>query len=174
MFIKHQLKHVTSVEDLRSRGQFRHTPSFLRLNYSDDLIILEITFISGAPREKRLAVLKALNAGVVDAAEISPDDPLSRSTRRPARISHSAEGWPNAPISQTRIQRLPTLTMMAEESAIPCLVPQSRDRRCHLQRNASSSGSHAWLAAVARIAALDPHTSSCAKVSTADIARELP
>ena len=32
------------------RGRFLHTPSFLGLNYSDDLIILEITFISGRPK----------------------------------------------------------------------------------------------------------------------------
>src|ERR1700730_16459305 len=56
------------------RSQFLHTPSFLGLKYSDDLIILEITFISGRPREKRLALLKALNDGVVAAAGISPDD----------------------------------------------------------------------------------------------------
>jgi 4-oxalocrotonate tautomerase len=56
------------------RGQFRHTPSFLGLNYSDDLILLEIAFASGRPREKRLALLKALNEAVVDAAGISPDD----------------------------------------------------------------------------------------------------
>ncbi len=53
------------------RDQFLHTPSFLGLNYSDDLIILEITFISGRPKEKRLALLKALNDGVVAAAGIS-------------------------------------------------------------------------------------------------------
>lgn len=58
------------------RSQFRHTPSFLGLQYSDDLIILEITFISGRPREKRLALLKTLNDGVVAAAGISPDDLL--------------------------------------------------------------------------------------------------
>jgi 4-oxalocrotonate tautomerase len=58
------------------RGQFCHTPSFLGLNYSDDLIILEITFISGRPKEKRLALLKALNERVVAAAGISPDDLL--------------------------------------------------------------------------------------------------
>src|SRR5262245_1117489 len=58
------------------RGRFLHTPSFLGLNYSDDLIILEITFISGRPKEKRLALLKALNEGVVAAAAISPDDLL--------------------------------------------------------------------------------------------------
>src|ERR1700719_2419502 len=58
------------------KSQFRHTPSFLGLNYSDDLIVLEITFISGRPKEKRLGLLKALNDAVVSEAEISPDDLL--------------------------------------------------------------------------------------------------
>ena len=58
------------------RNQFRHTPSFLGLKYSDDLIVLEITFISGRPKEKRLRLLKALNEAVVSAARISPDDLL--------------------------------------------------------------------------------------------------
>jgi hypothetical protein len=31
------------------------------LKYSGDLILLEVTFISGRPKEKRLALLKALN-----------------------------------------------------------------------------------------------------------------
>src|SRR5437588_4289812 len=57
-------------------SQFRHTPSFLGLNYSDDLIVLEITFISGRPKEKRLGLLKVLNDGVAAAAGISPDDLL--------------------------------------------------------------------------------------------------
>ena len=56
------------------KSQFRYTPSFLGLNYSDDLIVLEITFISGRPKEKRLGLLKALNDAVVSAAGISPDD----------------------------------------------------------------------------------------------------
>ena len=56
------------------RSQFRHTPSFLGLKYSDGLIVLEVTFISGRPKEKRLGLLKALNDGVVSAAGISPDD----------------------------------------------------------------------------------------------------
>lgn len=59
---------------LLPRSQFLHTPSFLGLNYSDDLILLEITFISGRPREQRLKLLKALNDAVVSAAGISPDD----------------------------------------------------------------------------------------------------
>jgi len=56
------------------RNQYLHTPSFLGLNYSDDRIVLEITFISGRPNEKRLGLLKALNDAVVAAAGISPDD----------------------------------------------------------------------------------------------------
>ena len=56
------------------RSQFLHTPSFLGLNYSADLILLELTFISGRPRETRLGLLKALNDGVVSAAGVSPDD----------------------------------------------------------------------------------------------------
>jgi phenylpyruvate tautomerase PptA (4-oxalocrotonate tautomerase family) len=56
------------------RSQFLHTPSFLGLNYSDDLIVLELTFISGRPKETRLALLKALNDGVVSTAGVSPDD----------------------------------------------------------------------------------------------------
>src|ERR1700736_2548251 len=58
------------------RSQFRHTPSFLGLKYSDGLIVLEVTFISGRPKEKRLGLLKALNDAVVSAARISPDDLL--------------------------------------------------------------------------------------------------
>jgi len=56
------------------RSQLRHTPSFLGLKYSDDLILLEVTFIAGRPKEKRAALLKAFNENVVKAAGISPDD----------------------------------------------------------------------------------------------------
>jgi hypothetical protein len=58
-------------------AQFRHTRSFLGLTYSDDLIWLELTLIVGrVAKEKRLGLLKALNDGVVDAVQISPDDLL--------------------------------------------------------------------------------------------------
>ena len=55
-------------------SQFRHSSSFLGLSYSDDLILLEVTFISGRPKDKRLGLLKVLNDRVVAAAKISPDD----------------------------------------------------------------------------------------------------
>jgi len=58
------------------RNRFLHTPSFLGLKYSDDLILLELTFISGRPKETRLALLKELNERIVAAAGISPDDLL--------------------------------------------------------------------------------------------------
>jgi len=47
------------------RSRFRHTPSFLGLKYSDDLIVLELTFISGRPKDTRLALLKELNERIV-------------------------------------------------------------------------------------------------------------
>ena len=58
------------------RSRFRHTPSFLGLKYSDDLIVLELTFISGRPKDTRLALLRELNARIVARARISPDDVL--------------------------------------------------------------------------------------------------
>src|SRR6266516_5485536 len=56
------------------RNRFLHTPSFLGIKYSDDLIGLEVAFISGRPKETRLALLKELNARIVAGAGISPDD----------------------------------------------------------------------------------------------------
>jgi 4-oxalocrotonate tautomerase len=59
---------------LMPRNRFLHTPSFLGLKYSDDFIVLELAFISGRPKETRLALLKELNARIVAGAGISPDD----------------------------------------------------------------------------------------------------
>jgi phenylpyruvate tautomerase PptA (4-oxalocrotonate tautomerase family) len=56
------------------RNRFLHTPSFVGMKYSDDFILLEVTFISGRPKETRLALLKELNARIVAGAGISPDD----------------------------------------------------------------------------------------------------
>jgi hypothetical protein len=56
------------------RSRFRHTPSFLGLKYSDDLIVLELTFISGRPKDTRLALLKELNERIAARAGLSPDD----------------------------------------------------------------------------------------------------
>ena len=44
------------------------------MHYSDDLIILEIAFIQGRPKETRLALLKDINKRIATAVGISPDD----------------------------------------------------------------------------------------------------
>src|SRR5258708_15069643 len=56
------------------RNRYLHTPSFLGQKYSDDMILLELTFITGRPKETRLALLKSLNEKVVAAVGISPAD----------------------------------------------------------------------------------------------------
>jgi hypothetical protein len=58
------------------KEQFVHTPAFVGCTYSDELILLELTFLISRPKEVRLALLKALNTHVVEAAAVSPDDLL--------------------------------------------------------------------------------------------------
>jgi phenylpyruvate tautomerase PptA (4-oxalocrotonate tautomerase family) len=58
------------------KNRFMHTPSFVGMNYTDDLIVLDVTFIQGRPKETRLALLKDINTRVAAAAGISPDDML--------------------------------------------------------------------------------------------------
>lgn len=56
------------------RGRFVHTPGFVGCDYSDEFVLLELTFMTSRPKEMRLALLAALNSHVVAAAGISPDD----------------------------------------------------------------------------------------------------
>jgi hypothetical protein len=49
---------------LLPRNQFRHTPAFIGPTYSPDLTLLEITFISGRPKEGKLKLLKMLNDNI--------------------------------------------------------------------------------------------------------------
>jgi phenylpyruvate tautomerase PptA (4-oxalocrotonate tautomerase family) len=84
------------------RNQFRHTPSFLGLRYTDDLILLELAFISGRPKETRLALLKELNARMVVDAGISPDDLMIQLTEAPGENFSFGQGLAQrASISQT-------------------------------------------------------------------------
>ena len=57
-----------------SRKRFLHTPSFVAMKLSDDFIVLDLAFIAGGSKETRLALLKALNARIVNAMGISPDE----------------------------------------------------------------------------------------------------
>jgi phenylpyruvate tautomerase PptA (4-oxalocrotonate tautomerase family) len=65
------------------RNRFLHTPSFLGMKYSDDFILLEVAFISGRPKETRLALLKELNERIVAGAGISPDDVMIQLSEAP-------------------------------------------------------------------------------------------
>ena len=100
-------------------SQFRHTPSFLGLNYSDDLIVLEITFISGLPKEKRLGLLKALNDAVVSAAGISPDDLLITLYETSGENISFGRGLAQRAMSRTKRQRLRTLPKTEDSPPSP-------------------------------------------------------
>ena len=65
------------------RNRFLHTPSFIGMKYTDDFILLELAFISGRPKETRLALLKELNARIVAGAGISADDLMVQLTEAP-------------------------------------------------------------------------------------------
>ena len=56
------------------KNGFLHTPSFVGMHYTDDLIILDLTFIQGRPKDTRLALLKDINTRVAAAADVSLDD----------------------------------------------------------------------------------------------------
>jgi hypothetical protein len=58
------------------KTRFLHSPSFLGLTYSDEFILLELTFLAGRSKETRLTLLAELNRRVVAEAGISPDDLL--------------------------------------------------------------------------------------------------
>ena len=55
-------------------NRYVHATGFLGLTYTDDLILLEITFIAGRSKDERLRLLEAINERVVSAVGISPDD----------------------------------------------------------------------------------------------------
>jgi hypothetical protein len=74
------------------RNRFLHTPSFLGLKYSDDFIVLEVAFISGRPKETRLALLRELNSRIVAGAGISPDDLMIQLVEAPGENFSFGQG----------------------------------------------------------------------------------
>jgi phenylpyruvate tautomerase PptA (4-oxalocrotonate tautomerase family) len=53
---------------------FIHTPEYLGISYSSQLLVLEVTFIHGRPDEIKKALLDDINRRLVDTGEISADD----------------------------------------------------------------------------------------------------
>ena len=74
------------------RNRLLHSPSFLGMSYSDDLILLEVAFISGRPKETRLTLLKELTAQIVERAGISPDDLLIQLSEAPGENYSLGQG----------------------------------------------------------------------------------
>src|SRR3981189_2649301 len=66
------------------KNRFLHTPSFAGMHYTDDLIILDLTFIEGRSKETRLALLKDVNTRRRGGTRIAGrlDDHALRSFRR--------------------------------------------------------------------------------------------
>jgi Tautomerase enzyme len=50
------------------------SPAFVGCTYSERFVLLELIFISGRPKEKRLALLAALNRLLVEKVSLRPDD----------------------------------------------------------------------------------------------------
>jgi hypothetical protein len=84
------------------RNRFLHTPSFMGMRYSDDFILLELVFISGRPKETRLALLKELNKRIVAGAGVSPDDVMILLSEGPGENFSFGQGLAQrASVSQT-------------------------------------------------------------------------
>src|SRR6266436_3841162 len=67
------------------KKRFLHTPSFVGMHYTDDLIILDLTFIEGRSKETRLALLKRRQHPRCRRGQRvarRPDDHALRSSRR--------------------------------------------------------------------------------------------
>lgn len=56
------------------KKRFLHTASFVGMHYTDDLIILDLTFIEGRSKDTRLALLKDVNTRIAATAGVAPDD----------------------------------------------------------------------------------------------------
>ena len=74
------------------RNRFLYTPTFIGMKYSDDFILLEVAFISGRPKETRLALLKELNQRIAAGAGISPDDVMIQLSEGPGENVSFGQG----------------------------------------------------------------------------------
>ena len=53
---------------------FRHTSGFLGMTYTDQLLMIEITFLVGRDDEQKKALLAAINRNLVAAGVVGSDD----------------------------------------------------------------------------------------------------
>ena len=55
-------------------ADFRHTDGYLGLTYSDQLLIIELSFIEGRSEEMKKELLQAINANIVGTGAVGADD----------------------------------------------------------------------------------------------------
>jgi phenylpyruvate tautomerase PptA (4-oxalocrotonate tautomerase family) len=55
-------------------GDFRHTESYLGLDYTEQLLIIEITFLEGRDDGVKKSLLAAINESLVATGVVGPDD----------------------------------------------------------------------------------------------------
>src|SRR5512146_563065 len=58
----------------RDREDFRHTSGYLGLSYTDQLLIVEITFLVGRDDEQKKSLLAAISRNLVAAGAVGGDD----------------------------------------------------------------------------------------------------
>jgi 4-oxalocrotonate tautomerase len=137
------------------KNRFLHTPSFVGMHYTDDLIILDLTLIEGRSKDTRLALLKDVNTRVSAAAGVSPDDLMitlyeapgenfsfgrgeaQRANAVPARVirrcsarspNHTVHAHQAAPIRSDALLKARDLVMWAAPLVIIQVAP-THDRR---------------------------------------------
>src|SRR5882762_4511918 len=106
------------------RNRFLHTPSFVGMKYSDDFIVLEVAFVSGRPKETRLALLKDLNARIVAGAGISPDDLMVHLSEDPGENYSFGQGLAQRAFISQRPEEV-TGTLISPTS--PAVLKSSAD-----------------------------------------------
>jgi len=82
------------------RESFRHTSGYLGMTYSDQLLIIEITFLVGRDDELKRSLLAEINRNLVGTGMVRADDVF---------VLITEIGRANASFGQGLAQRAPTL-----------------------------------------------------------------
>src|SRR3989442_2347862 len=77
---------------------FRHTSGYLGMTYTDQLLVLEITFLEGRDDEVKKSLLAEINRNLVAAGGVGEDDVFVLITEiGPAQVSRGAGHVPPTP-----------------------------------------------------------------------------
>jgi Tautomerase enzyme len=94
------------------KNRFLHTPSFVGMRYTDDLIILDVSFIQGRPKETRLALSQDINARVAAAAGVAPDDMMITLCELPGENISFGQGEAQRANAVARVKETPCYSII--------------------------------------------------------------